>query len=356
MKFLMRNLWNFALVFILVGAILFGIAWHLGARGGRLSIDDKGLHMEYIDLNHSSNAKIVVNEKNLNEFNSVKIKASSEDVRFIPSDYYGLEICTTKNTDDKPKWGIENGQLNVETARDKGAIHFFDFNFMNFNYNENYIKIYYPKDASFKDIVVNLSSGDINLSKIKSEKLEIEVASGNINADIDKCNVLTVSASSGDIKLSGTSVEKLNMNTTSGNIISEIDDCANIVASASSGDISIKNKRQLPASLNAKATSGSVNVSGEVWNSPKIESSSGDITISGDLKGNSNLEATSGDVKIHLSGTISEYTYDLSASSGTIVLDREKFERQFLSTGVSTSDNLIKVKTSSGDITIEFKK
>ncbi|MDO4504052.1 MAG: DUF4097 family beta strand repeat-containing protein [Clostridia bacterium] len=258
-------------------------------------------------LNYKSSSKVFVNEKNLEEFNSVKISSPSENISFIPSEYYGLEICSSDYLD--PRWSIENRKLEVKINNNS--------NFGQTNSEKRYINIYYPKDISFENITINETSGDVSIPDTKVKKLSVDVVSGDIN--------------------------------------SEIRDCDEISAYTTSGDINIKNNSEMYTTLDTKTVSGNIKFDGKTWNSVKARSTSGDVKMLGNLSKKSTIETVSGNVGIHCNEAISNYSYDISTMNGSIAINEEKFSKMARSFNLNNPNSLV-VKTLSGDIRIDFKK
>ena len=239
MSFIRKNWWKFALGFAALILVAFGILWGLGIKNGNISVDDSGVNIKV--GNQESISKVFVDEKNLKEFKSVKIKSPSDDISFIPSDCYGLEICEPDYFDE-PTWSVENEQLEIQTSNNKS-------NFGSVKSEKRYINIYYPKNSSFENILIDASSGDINIPDAKAKKLDVSVASGDINATIS--------------------------------------DCGEILARNTSGDINIKNAGEISTTIDTETVSGNIKLDGKAWNLLKAKSTSGNVKIIGKLNGQS---------------------------------------------------------------------
>lgn len=255
-----KNWWKFAITFVAGCLVTLGITGVLRINNSTLNISSpiKG-----------SNSKVFVNEKNLKEFKSVKIAAPSNDINFVPSDCYGLEICEPDCVEE-PKWSIENEQL---------EIHENNSSFRSSDFEKKYINIYYPKNSSFENILVDVSNGDINIPDTKIKRLKINVISGDINATVSNCNDISVYNKS--------------------------------------GNINIKDNSETPTTVYA--------------------------------------ETTSGDIEIYCDGNISDYSYNASAISGSIIVNDKQFDKRAESFN-PTNTNSIVAKAVCGNIRIDFKK
>ena len=150
----------------------------------------------------------VVNEKNLETFDSVDVNIDSSKINFIPSDNYGLEISTSENT-NIPTWSIENKTLKVYRGESKN----------NFNSKDDLINIYYPK-KEFENICIRSNAAFINISDMTLKKLDVYLNVGNINVDFDEghCEELNFDVSSGKISINGDISKSTLINCMNGNV------------------------------------------------------------------------------------------------------------------------------------------
>ncbi len=278
-----KNWWEFAITFVAGCLVTLGIIGVLGINNSTPNISSpiKG-----------SNSKVFVNEKNLKEFKSIKIAAPSNDINFVPSDCYGLEICEP-NCVEEPKWSIENEQLEIQ-------IHENNSSFRSSDSEKKYINIYYPKNSSFENILVDISNGDINIPGTKIKKLKINVISGDINATVSNCNDISVYNKS--------------------------------------GDINIKNNSEIPIIVDTKTTSGNI----------KIKTDSKTLSMV-------TAETTSGNIEIYCDGNISDYSYNASAISGSIIVNDKQFDKRAESFNPNITNSIV-AKAVCGNIRIDFKK
>lgn len=257
-----KNWWKFAITFVAGCLVTLGIMGVLRINNSTINISSPI---------EGSNSKVFVNEKNLKEFKSIKIASPSNDINFVPSNCYGLEICEPDCVEE-PKWSIENEQLEIQ-------IHENNSSFRLSNSEKRYINIYYPKNSSFENILVDVSNGDINIPDTKIKRLKINIISGDINATVS--------------------------------------DCDEISALNNSGNINIKDNSETPTTVYA--------------------------------------ETTSGNIEIYCDGNISDYSYNASAISGSIIVNDKQFDKRAESFN-PTNTNSIVAKAVCGNIRIDFKK
>jgi DUF4097 and DUF4098 domain-containing protein YvlB len=229
----------------------------------------------------------------LEAFSDIEVNINhNADVEIVTGDSYGVIIHYYG-----PNYSIDyrntDGKLKIEDDVKMTT------DWRNYLKEDNYVTIIVPKKSKISNIDIVAASGDISLKDIKAEQLK----------------TLTYS---GDSSFVGLSINEGDMQTYS-------------------GDIDVKD-------LQSKAV--------------KLTSISGDITVKGNVYGDNKFEATSGDVEIECSGRESDYSYNLNTTSGSIDVNGETVEEDFgASKSVHNSkDNMIKVTSISGDITIDFDK
>ena len=345
-----RNWWIIAVVFIVVGAILFGIAWQLGARGGSIFVDDKGVHTS---VNNNTEVKILIDEKSLGEFTSVEVRTIPESVVFIPSDHYGLEVKTAEKLN--PTWSLSGGKLTVKVNPNPPQVNLG----LNLVLEEFYVHVYFPKDAVFDNIEVDTTSGSIDLSELTAASLTLGSISGRVTADIvmDGGDVY-IDTTSGRIDFIGSgSVNRAEMNSISGSINADINDCGEMRLNSTSGSVTAKNSGQTATRLTIDSISGSIKASGNIWESSRVSSTSGAVEVSGKLEGRTVVDSISGSVKLSVNGALADYDKcHLESLSGTCRVNGQKYGREVTMTGSNNTGDTIEVSTTSGSITVDFSE
>lgn len=180
------------------------------------------------------------------------------------------------------------------------------------------------------------------------ENIEIAVdnSSGNLKAQHLKSNQINLETTSGNIETGDTNGE-MHIKCTSGNLSVETQ-IGNMEATTTSGNIRIKN---LEGDSEIKATSGNINLENLLGNT-FAHCSSGNITMrqlngrlntgtsSGNisgvnilLKSDSEFKATSGNIKIDLMNTEDDLSFDLEAGSGNLRAARNSGEDKMIIRG-----------------------
>ncbi len=168
----------------------------------------------------------------------------------------------------------------------------------------------------------------------------VRVAGRNSSGDVVLSGVSTasVSLSSGDLTIRGASGD-VNARASSGEItISDVQ--GSVAAEASSGNVQLTGVR---GTVSVRATSGDISGQDLRGGHTTARTSSGEISLVLAAAQDVDVEATSGDVRV-LTAAGQHYRIDTSTSSGDV---RAKV------TSDPAADHHLKVKTSSGDITVE---
>ena len=123
-----------------------------------------------------------------------------------------------------------------------------------------------------------------------------------------------------------------------------------INATSSSGDIN--GDKVKVAKTRFESSSGDISMLRVYADDLLAVSSSGDTGVYNSAITNVDCEASSGDVDIELNGKADDYSYDLKASSGDIVVNGVEVEKNYKEDGGNSS---IIAKTSSGDVNVSIK-
>ena len=231
-----------------------------------------------------------------------------------------------------------------------------------------------------KKILIKSSSGDIETDRIEAERIEIAASSGRMRAEnLSAVEYLNIRSSSGDMKLDELLSKEAYVHASSGRIeIGRIRTVENLIIHASSGRISAVAIESGDATI--EASSGKINIGSLKSRRLVIDSSSGSIDVSKLSSEDADIHASSGRISLNIeklggdmnikssSGTVNlslapdtAFSVDLNASSGRIKSDFRVLgevtgsNRNEVIGDVNGGGHTIKVKASSGDITIEEK-
>ena len=385
---------NIALIvagILLIVGITLATSGFLSGGSSSVYVDRDGIHT---GENHSESTIVPVNN-----FNNVDIEVNSERIELIPSDRNEVEYVLSNNqTFDS--LDVIDGELIIKTSTN------FNLSFFNFNFRDNYIKVYYDKDTEFEDVsvqslsgrvkvdgvntdnmYVKSSSGSRAITDIKATTLEVEGSSGATSLSNITVNEITILGTSGSIKLDKITTDNMYVKSSSGSRTLTDIKATNLEVEGSSGATSLSNITAneitilgtsgsikldeittdsmgvksssgsitaedvvCSVNLNAKNTSGRIEIQELTTNSMNLGNTSGTIDVEGSLAGESVVTSTSGSVKIDTDLDKSQYGYRLHATSGSTRVDEETFK------GSTSRDkeNFIDITSTSGSIKLYF--
>ncbi len=290
--------------------------------------------------------------ESLDQITGITIKSRSSDVFLLKSDTDELlikEYISNKSV-KKPFFTLSRNGSTIVLESDEKMTN----NWSVFGSNYRYIEVYLPD--SFKGAVkISSSSGDVAADGVW-EFLEyiIRTASGDAEFDTVTADRIEIDTSSGDVYAEELNGQK-DIKTQSGSV-SIIKALGDVRISTSSGDIEMNS---LEGKLDVKTSSGSVWVN-QLDGSARARTTSGDVDlIITRLEGSVDIETSSGEVSCIIPKEAG-FQFDATTSSGDIEtyfdnsLSFNKKGSQAAGQVGPSSDNNIRVKTTSGDIEFSY--
>lgn len=255
-----------------------------------------------------SKGAIITDTVDLTEFKRIDLDVSSINAYIEPGDGYKLEYRAYK--DNLPEIQEHNGKLVVKQPT-HFRVRFIMFSNM-FDNDEEFYKITVPKNSGLIDVDLNASSGRISVGNVDING-RIDISSGNIDLENITSEKLRLDATSGDIDIKNVELDELSVDITSGNL-----------------DAS----RCTTDELECKLTSGRMDFE--------------------ELKVNKvDFDMTSGDADLEIVGKEDDYSYDLDATSGSFKLNGKRINDSYKTDG--SKDKEIKAEMTSGSMSISFK-
>jgi len=304
-KFISTNMKIFLLVLVLLSITFYASGcitlvqsgYKLSDYADELHIDPNAFNFKLnldkfnFDFNNSS----ISNDYTISDtINEIDLNLNSQDIKIVNYDGDDLKVQIKSNN-------TISGEL-PETESGNKLI-------LNTRYDT-------PGNASisvsipygFKDrgaLKIITSSGDINISNLSVNTLNLSTASGDIDVSDLNSNYLTLNSSSGGIKFNTmTTLMETKLTSSSGDIIGS-GDLGSVTGNTSSGDIDLQFKNSLNnTSLNTNSGSVSLSLPGELGYKINYQTISGDLNSSskllssGDESSLINVNTTSGDLNI----------------------------------------------------------
>lgn len=328
---------------VVAGILLAGIGFILGGNKP-IFIGPDGFQ---VGSNRSGDMESF--KTDLEQFQSIDADLSFYDVDLIPSDKYAIEGTYNKDA-GKPRVKVENGKLTVADNNDIS----FNLNIMGFHWNDKdlaRIKIYYPKDAEFKNIKITCNASDLVYENLKADAISLNLDLGKLEAKNITANQLEVDLDSGDCILEKITADNLKATNDLGKISLSDSVLKTINMEADSGDIDISSTKAEQSIL--KLDLGSLTVDGVDSKGMDVTSSSGDVKIKGKIQGLTKVRCDLGSVTVTTDLPKEQYNYELQVDLGQVYLGNDKVSSISSQNGANLS-NTMDIQADTGDIRVNF--
>ena len=279
-----------------------------------------------------------------------------ESVKNLEIDWVsGAVIFEYQNTDtivisEKAKKELkEDEQLRWRLDGDTLKIRFAKSGFRTLTYPEKELTVTLPEGIIFDNVNVGTTSGDIEIPALETDKLVLDVTSGNISASV-KARKISGDATSGSMTLDITGdAEEISAESTFGNITVTAANADKVKAETTSGIVRVTMKDV--EKFKAETTSGGVQAELGETKEVKIGVTSGDISVKAAAFEKLDVEATSGNVTAELPAKPG-FTGSFEVTGGEIAyeLPMEKQGKKYV---CGDGSGTVKISTTSGDIMIK---
>lgn len=252
---------------------------------------------------------------------NVNVVAHSGD-SFLLSEKTGDE----RSDDFRVHWWLEDTTLHVKFAK-SGT------NLWLFRAGHKELTLTVPEAFAFSDITIHSASAEINVKGLTTDTLSVSAASGDMTVDCT-ANTVKLNSASGNIDLTGMGkAEKIGINTASGEINAELVQAYQVELESASGKIYVA--AASIDSLSTKAASGAV--------SCELDATPSECK----------LRAVSGAVNLILPDA-PDFTAKISTASGKFESDfaLKKDGNTYI---CGNGNGIIDIETASGDVSIRKK-
>ncbi|MCQ6562467.1 DUF4097 family beta strand repeat-containing protein [Paenibacillus mendelii] len=256
----------------------------------------------------------------------IRIENDSADITIVPSasDQIKAELSgnvSQKFIDDvKLSLKKEGDQVTIRTESHTGFT--IGINILNLK-----LKVELP-EREYRELVLDSSSGEIQVQDMLAQTFEIEAESGDISLEELTGDQMSVKTSSGDIMLGKLTGKEINVHASSGDIKLEKATADELTIDVSSGDIKLKDA---DAKLLVDTSSGEIVVSQAAITHPMtLSTGSGDVVIHTDRQPESaqiRYNSGSGDLvnswKDHKSSTDGDDYETITFGDGSVIVSVE---------------------------------
>lgn len=189
------------------------------------------------------------------EFNNIYISCSTEDVSFLPSDDGRCSVVFYEAQKEEHVASVENGTLSIrriDTRKWYEKISFFSFDTPkitvylpqtacdSLSVKGNTEDVTLPKDFSFADIDISVSTGDVRCEASASGMIRIEADTGDITCENMSAGELKLSVSTGKVNVQAVNCAgDLSVQVNTGKAFLSGVSCKSFSSNGSTGDISM---------------------------------------------------------------------------------------------------------------------
>jgi hypothetical protein len=327
-----------------IGLVLTAVGWLFGGNQP-IHINKGGIS---VGDGERRNGQSEVLSEELQGFSSISTDLSCYPVELIPSDRYAIEAVYDTGL-GKPEYRIENDTLIV---KDKSAINIgINLSGLINNSDKLVVKIYYPKSAQLKKVVIKEDASDLSFQELNAESAEFYLDLGKLELDAISADNIKVELGSGDCLMTNIQASNMTVKNNLGETSLETGNLKTLEIDAASGDVTVADVTAESGVFSLDL--GKFKAEKLSTNSLNVDNQSGDIELSGKLLGKTEVDCSMGEVTVLPENTKDQYDYELKTNMGTVTVDGNEVSN---STSVTNgANNHLKVNAEMGDIKVDFK-
>lgn len=209
------------------------------------------------DFTKLSTVKYETNTYEIAEtFSDISMTTNTADIIFALSDDGKCRVECHEEENAKHSVTVENNVLVVKIDNQKSWYDYIGFSFgspkitvylpktvynaLSINGSTGNVDI--PKDYSFENADISLSTGNVDFCAAASESIKINTSTGNINIENISAGSLDLSVSTGRVTVSGVTCENsITVGVSTGKVILTDISCTSVISSGTTGSISLSN-------------------------------------------------------------------------------------------------------------------
>jgi len=245
------------------------------------------------DFKKLSTVKYETNTYEISEdISDISILTDTADIVFARSEDDKSRVISFEEETAKNSVTAENGKLIIKTENKKSGLDYIGFYFEqpkitvylpSTEYNSLRIKgstgnVRISKDQAFKNVDINLSTGNVDFRSPVSESVKIKTSTGNIGVNQASLDTLELSTSTGTVTVSGVKCSgdiKIKASTDRASLTDIT--CKSFKSTGDTGDILLKNVIA-SEKLSIERSTGNVKFDGCDAAELDIETDTGDVT------------------------------------------------------------------------------
>lgn len=226
------------------------------------------------------------------DFVGISISTDTADIVFARSDDERCKVICYEEETAKNSVTAENGKLVIKTENKKSGLDYIGFYFEqpkitvylpSSEYNSLKVKestgnVKISKDFIFKNVDINLSTGDVDFCSPSSESVKIKTSTGNIGVNQASLDTLELSTSTGTVTVSSVKCSgDIEIKASTDRVSLTDITCKSFKSTGDTGDILLKNVIA-SEKLSIERSTGNVKFDGCDAAELDIETDTGDVT------------------------------------------------------------------------------
>lgn len=226
------------------------------------------------------------------DFVGISISTDTADIVFARSDDERCKVICYEEETAKNSVTAENGKLVIKTENKKSGLDYIGFYFEqpkitvylpSSEYNSLKVKestgnVKISKDFIFKNVDINLSTGDVDFCSPSSESVKIKTSAGNIGVNQASLDTLELSTSTGTVTVSSVKCSgDIEIKASTDRVSLTDITCKSFKSTGDTGDILLKNVIA-SEKLSIERSTGNVKFDGCDAAELDIETDTGDVT------------------------------------------------------------------------------
>lgn len=226
------------------------------------------------------------------DFVGISISTDTADIVFARSDDERCKVICYEEETAKNSVTAENGKLVIKTENKKSGLDYIGFYFEqpkitvylpSSEYNSLKVKestgnVKISKDFIFKNVDINLSTGDVDFCSPSSESVKIKTSAGNIGVNQATLDTLELSTSTGTVTVSSVKCSgDIEIKASTDRVSLTDITCKSFKSTGDTGDILLKNVIA-SEKLSIERSTGNVKFDGCDAAELDIETDTGDVT------------------------------------------------------------------------------
>lgn len=336
---------------VAAGILLTGIGFLLGGNQP-IYLDSKGIHVGVREGGKVGDDRLVSFSHDVDSFSNISVDLDYYDVDLVPGDRFAVQGAYLSR-EGEPVIKVENDTLKIEDGRHVGVNVSIDLPGLISYKKQPNITIYYPETTKLKHVAIDCDLSDLAFENLTAEQAEFDLEFGKLDLSGITANRIAVEMNSGECSLKGIkAAEKLDISNEFGKISLENAETKNLKLEADSGDVTLTDMTFDTGDLTLDL--GKLTARGIVSNGMKVESSKGEVNVAGKLTGLTDITSDMGKVTVNPGASKDQFSYELNADMGSVTVGGEKMSGNSVVANTSAA-NILKIKTSMGEIRVDFE-